>query len=95
MPSFTIDSVERAFAEYRHHTQVLRPVLDEDETTGQRFVQRGIDDQLGWQLVLDSDQRRRTANVPGALRVGGIGGENGTSGHGYQVLESDVHVRFL
>jgi hypothetical protein len=45
----TLDShfEDGAFAEHRHHAQVLRPVLDEDEAQGQLFGKRWIDNQLG------------------------------------------------
>jgi hypothetical protein len=87
--------VEGACAEHRHNTQILRPVLDEDESAGQRFGEWRIHDELGWRLAFYSNPRRRNANVLGVLRVGGSGGGNGTSGHGYQVLYSDVHDGFL
>jgi hypothetical protein len=45
--------------------QILRPVLDEDAAQGQRPSERRIDDQFSRRLVLDSDQRRWPADVPG------------------------------
>jgi hypothetical protein len=46
---------ESAFAKYRDDAQVLRPVLNKDEASRQRFWERWIDDELGRCFVLDRD----------------------------------------
>lgn len=59
--------VQGSGAEHRQHTQVFRPVLDEDPSCFERPDKRRIDDQPWRRFFTEDEQWRWAANVAGRI----------------------------